>query len=611
MQETKIKNEYIPNGSKSEKSKAENPVSAAVSVARANVNKSIADVSLPSKPVLLEPQKNVLKILPAPATARIQSPQKSKSHSGADTGADGFLPARASLPLFAGNAVLAPPPPKKRSFSFDFISLIQYKEPIAGLAVEEDSLTFVLYRSGHERDGAPDVCEHIPLFPAAHAEGKLQDPTHTADAIAHAWKNSSRAKTASVILSIPSSHIWITALEFPKRIAARAVEEAVRTYIDFSLPFSKSEIYVDWEMSEDPLRPGIWVVTLAAGRKEAIDPYIDALREAGVTTVAVEPHLTSIKRALRGSVPEKIMIARVRRTGVDFGVWRGSLFRFARSVPWAKIGGVNPEEKVASLIAETKKIMHFLRTESSSPVEVGAVAVIADKDFLSLFKPRAEHELPLLASGPEYTQDAFDNGVTLAAEGAALRGIIPRKDDTLMSITPVGTEEIYERARAVSFSAFFEKLAIGLGIFFVVLYCGAYFFVSFLARRAETRQVVLQAILQDAVVMREEQEKFNSRVAELNDLSRRPPRWEKAFAAIARLENPGVDIRSVSIDDPTAGVTITGAAKNPDALLQFKADVASSGIFARVEIPFSMIIAKGDIPFQFSLAFTDKNFLFE
>ncbi|MEK9151941.1 MAG: hypothetical protein AAB692_01090, partial [Patescibacteria group bacterium] len=162
---------------------------------------------------------------------------------------------------------------------------------------------------------------------------------------------------------------------------------------------------------------------------------------------------------------------------------------------------------------------------------------------------------------------------------------------------------------AVSFSAFFAKLGIGLGLTFLVFHAGLYFFLSSLGGRAETPRLPEAATVQDVVRLQSEVQRFNAQVSKLEALAQRNPDWKKAIGIAVGLENPGITLTGVFIEKPDEGLVISGVAKNRDALLQLKATANASGAFKDVEIPFTLLVAKGEIPFRFDLRFNDDQVL--
>jgi Tfp pilus assembly protein PilN len=193
----------------------------------------------------------------------------------------------------------------------------------------------------------------------------------------------------------------------------------------------------------------------------------------------------------------------------------------------------------------------------------------------------------------------------LSAKGAALRGILPRRADTLLSFTDVGTEEIYEWKRAHSFSALFVKISVLVGLFFVTLYAGSYVLISRLAARTESREASRALVSEDLVRIQEEAKKFNQALLRADELSRRAPQWDKLFASIASITNPGITLSSIASDGPE--VTIAGVARSRDALLQMKATIAT-GAFEEVELPFALLVEREDIAFRLTLKLRNPAF---
>lgn len=493
---------------------------------------------------------------------------------------------------------------KNKPLSIDFFSILQYQEYIAGLAVTEDSLVYTLYQSAPE--GAVSRAFGEKSLPAGIiVDGMLRDEEQYAIALKELFNTISGTHTSSVILSIPPQHIWMATLEFPRTLDKRSLTEAIDLYFEFSLPFPKEESYVDWEIIDNDTSSSIQRAVLGAVRKQHIDPYREVLKKEGITAIAIESHLMSVAHYMDNGCTLFVI---VYPSGAHLGAYADTVFRFQRFVSWKHIRQrkENEESPVSALYDEIRNIIHFLRTETHAPFETQNIILVAPQDFQNSFAEFVARD-PMIDFLKNKDDEIRDPAQTIA-RGAAMRGLLPRKDDTIMSFTLIGTEKIYEWKRALSFSAFLEKLAIGLSVFFVLLYTGSLVLVKTLATRAESRQVAQGVISQDSINVQDEAERFNKTVEELSALAKRPSRWEKLFEHIARLTNPGITITSLSADD-SSSIKLTGVAANRDALIQFKASINSSHIFQDIELPFTLLITKENLPFRFSLTFRDNTFL--
>lgn len=493
---------------------------------------------------------------------------------------------------------------QKKTRSIDFLSLLQYKEYIAGFAVSEDSLAYTLYRSG-PNGVLPGAYSEVSLPSGVIVDGMLKDKEQWGALVKELFNKISGTHTSSVILSVLPHHIWMATLEFPHTLDKKSLIDAIGLYFEFTLPFPREKSYIDWEILDDKNTSGIQRVEVGAVYKEHIDPYLDVLKKEGITAIAVESHLMSVARCLSNGCTLFVIIY---PSGAHMGAYTDHVFRFQRFIPWEHMqrGKDNKKSPAIALCDEITSMIHFLRTETHLSFETEHITLVASQDFRDSFVQAITNDSLLAFFKNE--NDIVSDPAHAVVCGAALRGLLSRKDDTIMSFTAVGTEKIYEWKRAISFSAFFEKLAIGLSIFFILLYIGSFLFVTTLARRAENRQSAQGVILQDLVKIQEEARQFNQTIGSISDLTKRAPHWKKLFDHISRLTNPGITIHSLSIDNPS-DVILTGVATNRDALLQFKASVNSSGIFHEVEFPFSLLVTKENLPFRFSLSFRDHTFL--
>lgn len=500
---------------------------------------------------------------------------------------------------------------QKKSRRFDAVSLLQYREPIAGVSIGEDAVRFVLYEIG--KDGEPSILgsSEAEVPEGTIVQGELLYRSKLAEALKSAHQNLKGPLATSVVLTLPPERAWFTILELPKHLTKSSVEEAVNLSLQFAVPVPSEETYLDWEFGIAP-ESGIWEILVGTIRKEYVTPYLSALEEAGLTAVAVETHALSLFRAVEHSGEDAPLAVALYPGGAAFFAYRHELLRFHRFLPWKQLSrgaSVTPESLKEWTLGEVKKIIRFLAADEKLALEVNRVLLVGPEEALAVFPagpiPGTSAELV-----PVRGQEPFADSSWYPALGAGLRGIIPRGEDAIISFTPVGTEEIYEWKRAISFSAFFEKLAVGLGLFFVLLYLGSYFFLLNLASRAELRQTAQFGVSQDLIKIQEEARRFNSALGRMETLQAQAPRWENTLEALKNFSNPGITITEVSASDP-AGITVVGIAESRDALLQFKAALGGSGVFKEPNIPFAALIERQSVPFRFSLAYIDPRFVFK
>ncbi len=121
-------------------------------------------------------------------------------------------------------------------------------------------------------------------------EDRYPTPDETASAVTLAI-NDLRARKGQIILMIPKAWVMTKTAELPL-----AVKENLQDVIAFELdrltPLSAEEAYYDFRIvGEDEEKLSL---TILAARTEVIDPYINALRDKGVTVSAIAVSLAGV-----------------------------------------------------------------------------------------------------------------------------------------------------------------------------------------------------------------------------------------------------------------------------------------------------------------------------
>jgi len=98
-------------------------------------------------------------------------------------------------------------------------------------------------------------------------------------------------KKAEVILSIPKAWTIVTTAEFPSAIKEN-VREAMRHELDRLTPFSHDEALYDFRIIRES--EGKLSVLLVAAKASVVMPYVDALKNKGITVSRITSHISSL-----------------------------------------------------------------------------------------------------------------------------------------------------------------------------------------------------------------------------------------------------------------------------------------------------------------------------
>ncbi len=137
-------------------------------------------------------------------------------------------------------------------------------------------------------------------------------------------------KTRYCVVSLPETESFVRVVHLPLMKKEEAAE-AIKWEIEANIPLGLNEIYYDWQIiepapAERSQRQQLDVL-IGVLPKKTVDPYLDALKKAGLKPFVFEIESLAITRALipNGCCQEPVMI-------IDFGAKRTSLAIFSGQI---------------------------------------------------------------------------------------------------------------------------------------------------------------------------------------------------------------------------------------------------------------------------------------
>jgi len=179
--------------------------------------------------------------------------------------------------------------------------------------------------------------------------------------------------------------------------------------------------------------------------------------------------------------------------------------------------------------------------------------------------------------------------------GSALRGLIPRYQDTIVSLAPVGTEESYEQNHLYRVASLWTKVALvvmmSLTLTFSLL--NGTFFTSIRNRY----QQALAKPIDVATVNKEEElsrkaDEFNTLVAILEKTQTYKRDWKAILSNIfdsSKQNNISVQ-RILMSNMPANNITIQGKAVKKEAVISWKKSLETAGLLKDINLPLEALV---------------------
>lgn len=330
----------------------------------------------------------------------------------------------------------------------NIITLISNKEPITGLEIENGFLRFVLLKEGKGFLSLVKSAAEKLSGP----EANFTNPAFAAKLGRFANKNNIKY----VVVSIPSDKVFTKVYSFPTTMPDEKIEESMNLAADLQLPRKKEEIYCDWmKIQEDETNKKILLSYIL---KSEIGPILNAAKQAGLKVVAVESRALSVARALKSDKNEAVLIAEEGLSRPCFSVIAANRLIFSQET--------SPLNSAAEAERALRKISNY---HDWFNINLNKIILLGD--------PLKIKKLPLKEQPADSAKEIkgwTKEAAYLPALGAALRGLIDRKDDEIISLMEIGTEKAYRHERANSTANFFIGLSTALAIFFVGAFLAAW-----------------------------------------------------------------------------------------------------------------------------------------
>lgn len=214
------------------------------------------------------------------------------------------------------------------------------------------------------------------------------------------------------------------------------IEESMNLAADLQLPRKKEEIYCDWmKVQEDETNKKILLSYIL---KNDATPILNAAKIAGLKVVAVESRALSLARAIKQNKAETLLVV---ENGLDrpcFSVITDNRLLFSQES--------SPLKTAADAEKEIRKIRNYYDWLN---IKLQKIIFLGDawKIKKIALKEQAADSLKTIKGWQAKTS-------SLPALGAALRGLIERKDDDIISLMEIGTEKAYRQERANSTANF-------------------------------------------------------------------------------------------------------------------------------------------------------------
>jgi len=474
------------------------------------------------------------------------------------------------------------------------------KQEILNIEISDFGVRFFSF---YQNKIYPKVSYYEPLAPQVVTKGILEKP-EVLKAVFERFKNKFMRSFRSapyVIMSLPSSLFYINIITLPE-VVEEELEEAVRLNAEMNSPISLNNAYFDWQKINIPLAQenhseNIFITVV---QKDLIDPYLNIIKAAGFELGAVEMQSLSLARFLYNTskIKEPYLAISVKRDGIEMILGQFDTLIFFDFDAWSEIA---PTKKLNELTLDDIKeylkesLPKFLNfSQARYHKTIGYFYLMtetpATTKLLFDFIIQNYQLKPLSLKLPLGLKNVtFDWFIVI---GAAIRGLIPRGSDMIVSLTPIGTEEAYIQNRTLGYASFWARnvTAFLFGMLVIIAALNFTFFKTTLnSLKNQLNTLSSAATLSPKYqTLISQSEEFNDLVSKITVAKANEKNWHEIFAELFSLTSQNnINIDRLFISSLSGQITLQGSAATREVAANFKDLLNKAHYFTNVSMPLT------------------------
>ncbi len=493
-----------------------------------------------------------------------------------------------------------------RSIISQLKSLFTSRLAIGGLEVSHTGLKFLLVRNA-----TAVVQASLKLPPGIIEQGLIKDPKNFSAALKSLHDQiSTPSKSISVILVIPSTLIYAQPFSVPL-LSEKEFEEAARLNLETVSPTDIGETYHDWQQIKENRQLGHVDLLGAFANAKIIDEYTNLLREANFKPIAIEFPGLALARLVKERwaelrASEHYLLIYVNSEGILMTILQNANLYFNHFTPWFElVGDLKGEQPTFNDIKvflgqEIRRVINFYLgkrgkqiTEAIlvSPLFNQEITDLAQNDFKLNTRNLTIPELPTL--DPSWF-------VTL---GGALRGLLSRANDTLISLTKANTQVEYYQERTLQFLRIWRNIigATLVAVFIAFIVTDSIFYSNEKSLRAKTINEFATTDIAGTKNLQESVVSFNRLLTLIEKTVTQETGWSTFIRRIQTVAGGSITVERIYADKSTKTVLLNGRASNESSAIAFKNRLLAEPFIADVTLPLSDIRTETDGVVKFSL----------
>jgi Tfp pilus assembly protein PilN len=490
-----------------------------------------------------------------------------------------------------------------------FLEKLTFRPLVGGLEINDSSIRFL------RLDGGKIVTAALRLPPGIILDGKINDRQNFSSALKAIRSQlipSGKNQKIQAIVSLPASIVYSQSFGIPE-VNQEIMAETVDLNLRMISPIDLEKAYSDWQVIED--RANQKEILGVFAERVLVDEYEQCLRENGFLPVAFEFPALALNRLLRDLGPtldsvKPYLVVNITTDGLNFLIIKNGELYFNHFIFWRTLRGEKKQITLPDfkniLIEEVQKIINFGLTNLKEPFN-GSIIIAStlesevEKIIQEVFILKS---IPLrLKRFPDFQTAWF---VSL---GAALRGLIPRRQDTLITLAGHNVVEEFYHEQSLSFISLWRNIFV---VSFLILLMALGMIDVFFIQTGENvdkqlASLIINPQIQEVNELQIKAENFNRLVNLVTAAKQSNQKWSSFFEQLNSLTGNQIIIERILIQSLMAPVKIQGQAESEKAAIDFKNALAAQSNFDKVDLPLASLRLAADRRVSFELSFVIKS----
>lgn len=457
--------------------------------------------------------------------------------------------------------------------------LILPKREFFGLSIDKTSLRGVQL----DRKGKVTKYAEVQLPQDFFSQSTLINGEAFREAIQE-LRQKGKFTTSYVVVCFPEAFAYTRELILPK-VSIDEIGEGVKWHVKELFPFPEDDIYFDWKIVRE--EKSELILAVVAVPKRTIDPITNSLVSIGLKPLRLKPDASAIATLLSLANNAHAIVTEVNKTGAYVTLVEGEKAVFTTVISYTKDD--TPVTYLTNVKQTIQEITTYYRQRNiikEETVQIILTGEIASEQWVQqLPQPTKILNTPL-------NSPAFNK-----AYASALSQVSPTSDHETINLLPPHLQQVYDNERTQQFYT--------TVLYRTIAFVGAYTLVMVLVfglllveqQQIDTNVKRLNTIVQSQGANSQALLSVNGIAKQIVALAPLRKTPKDSLEAFILLIPEGVTISQWEFDDGKQEFTVTGVGKTRDTLLDLKAKLEESNMFARVNLPLSYLESPSDIPF--------------